>query len=67
MRLKYGRDGIEDYEYVQLLKDCGQAAFALAEAEKVGRDWTHWTRNENLLESVREQLGNQIVASSCTR
>jgi hypothetical protein len=67
MRLKYVRDGIEDYEYVQLLKDCGQAAFALAEAEKVGRDWTHWTRNENLLESVREQLGNQIVASSCTR
>jgi hypothetical protein len=65
MRLKYARDGVQDYEYIQLLKNCGQAAFALAEAKKVGPDWTHWTRDSRLLESVREQLGNQIVASNC--
>ncbi len=65
MRLKYLRDGVEDYEYVQLLKNCGQAAFALAEAQKVGPDWTHWTRDESLLESVRKQLGSQIAASNC--
>ncbi|MGD0414292.1 MAG: glycoside hydrolase domain-containing protein [Terriglobales bacterium] len=65
MRLKYLRDGVEDYEYVQLLKNCGQAAFALAEAQKVGPDWIHWTRDEGLLESVREQLGSQIAASNC--
>ena len=65
MRLKYLRDGVEDYEYVQLLKNCGQAAFALAEAQKVGPDWTNWTRNESLLESVRERLGNRIAASNC--
>jgi hypothetical protein len=65
MRLKYLRDGVEDYEYVQLLKNCGQAAFALAEARKVGPDWTHWTRDESLLESVRERLGNRIAASHC--
>jgi hypothetical protein len=65
MRLKYLRDGVEDYEYVHLLKKCGQAAFALAEAQEVGPDWTHWTRDENLLESVREQLGTQIAASNC--
>ena len=65
MRLKYLRDGVEDYEYVQLLKNCGQAEFALAEAQKVGPDWTHWTRDASLLESVREQLGSQIAASNC--
>ncbi|MBV9481208.1 MAG: DUF4091 domain-containing protein [Acidobacteria bacterium] len=65
MRLKYLRDGVEDYEYVQLLKNCGQAAFALAEAEKVGPDWSRWTRDERLLESVRERLGTQIAASNC--
>ncbi|MGA2858891.1 MAG: DUF4091 domain-containing protein [Candidatus Sulfotelmatobacter sp.] len=65
MRLKYLRDGVEDYEYVQLLKNCGQAAFALAEAERVGPDWTHWTRDAGLLESVREELGSQIAATHC--
>jgi len=65
MRLKYLRDGVEDYEYVQLLKNCGQSAFALAEAQKAGPDWTHWTRDESLLDSVRKQLGSQIAASNC--
>jgi Domain of unknown function (DUF4091) len=65
MRLKYLRDGIEDYEYVQLLKNCGQSPFALARAQKAGSDWTHWTRDDSVLESVREQLGNQIATSNC--
>jgi Domain of unknown function (DUF4091) len=65
MRLKYLRDGIEDYEYVQLLKNCGQLSFALAEAARVGPDWTHWTRSASLLESVRERLGTQIAVSNC--
>ena len=65
MRLKYLRDGVEDYEYLQLLNNCGQAVSALAEAQRVGPGWTHWTRDESLLESVREQLGSQIAASNC--
>jgi len=65
MRLKYLRDAVEDYEYVQLLKNCGQTAIALTEAKNVGPDWTHWTRNDKLLESVREKLGNQIASSNC--
>jgi len=65
MRLKYLRDGVEDYEYVKLLKNCGQSAFAFAEAKKVGSDWTHWTKDENLLELVRERLGSQIATSNC--
>jgi hypothetical protein len=65
MRLKYLRDGVEDYEYVQLLKNCGQTAFALTETKKVGSDWAHWTRDDSLLESVRMRLGDQIAASNC--
>lgn len=65
MRLKYLRDGVEDYEYLQLLKNCGQSGFALSASQKVGPDWRHWTRDEDLLESVREQLGDQIAASNC--
>ena len=61
MRLKYLRYGVEAYEYVQLLQNCGQAAFALAEAQKIGDNWTHWARDESLLDSVREQLGNRIA------
>jgi hypothetical protein len=63
MRLKHLRDGVEDYEYVQLLKNCGQTAFALSEARKVGHDWSHWTRDQGLLERVREHLGSRIAAS----
>ena len=33
--------------------------------QEVGPDWTNWTRDESLLESVREQLGNRIAASNC--
>jgi hypothetical protein len=65
LRLKYVRDGVQDYEYIQLLKTCGQVTFALAEAKKVGTDWSHWTKDQSLLESVREKLGSQIAASNC--
>ena len=65
MRLKYLRDGVQDYEYLQLLKNCGQADYALATSRTVGPDWRHWTRDGALLESVREQLGDRIAASNC--
>lgn len=65
MRLKYLRDGVEDYEYVELLKHCGQTDFALTEARKVGRDWRHWTRDASLLAAVREELGRRLAASHC--
>lgn len=66
MRLKYLRDGVEDYEYVELLKRCGHTNFALSEASRVGRDWTHWTRDHAQLESVRQQLGDKIAALQCS-
>ena len=67
MRLKYLRDGVQDYEYIQLLRNCGQTSFALSVANSVGKDWNwgDWTTDPNALESAREQLGNQISSSNC--
>ena len=60
MRLKWIRDGVEDYEYVALLKKAGYGDWALQVARSVGGDWTHWTRDPNALESARRTLGQKL-------
>lgn len=60
MRLKWVRDGVDDYEYVQILKDLGKADLAMEIARSVGPDWTHWTRDAVALESARQKLGQAI-------
>jgi len=60
MRLKWVRDGVEDYEYVEILKKLGKADLALQIARSVGPDWTHWTRDASALDSARTHLGQAI-------
>jgi hypothetical protein len=60
LRLKYLRDGEEDYEYVRLLQAAGQDSVALALSRSVAASWSNWTRDPNALESAREALGDQI-------
>jgi hypothetical protein len=60
MRLKWLRDGVEDYDYIQILKNLGKADLALEIAHSVGPDWTHWTRDPNAIEAARFQLGEAI-------
>jgi hypothetical protein len=60
MRLKWLRDGVEDYEYVQILKNLGKADLAMQIARSVGPDWTHWTRDAGAIDSARQQLGQAI-------
>jgi len=62
MRLKWIRDGVEDYEYVNLLKQAGKGAWALQISQSVGANWTSWTRDINALASARLQLGQQLDA-----
>ena len=64
MRPKYIRDGVQDYEYVHLLRNWGQTSFALSVANSLGKDWD-WTTDPNALESARKQLGDQFSPSSC--
>jgi hypothetical protein len=57
MRLKWLRDGVQDYEYVTLLEQAGQGPWALQVAAQAGANWSNWTRDPNVLEGVRQQLG----------
>ena len=67
MRLKWLRDGVEDYEYIELLKNAGRGPWALQLAAQAGTDWSHWTRDGNVLEAVRKQLGDALDHISMLR
>ncbi len=60
MRLKWLRDGMDDYDYIQLLKDGGLGEWALDIARSVGPDWSDWTRSPAKLETARVQLGERL-------
>jgi Domain of unknown function (DUF4091)/Putative Ig domain len=59
-RLKWSRDGVNDFEYVQMLKTLGEGDWALQQAQSVGPDWRNWTRDYAQVEAVRLALGNRI-------
>jgi hypothetical protein len=60
MRLKWLRDGVDDYDYIQILKELGREDWALELVRTVGADWVNWSKDANALESVRRQLGEEI-------
>ena len=69
LRLKWLRDGVEDYDYVQLLKNAGNSSLAMQIAKSVGPDWRNWTRSESAVMSARIQIGqalNQLMGGSNT-
>jgi hypothetical protein len=60
MRLKWVREGVEDYEYIEILKRLGRKNWALKVSQNVGRGWKDWTSDPNILESARGRLGHEI-------
>jgi hypothetical protein len=60
MRLKWIREGVEDFEYIAILKRLGRGEWALERARRVGANWRNWTRDIQALESVRNELGAEI-------
>ncbi len=60
VRMKMFREGSEDYEYIQILKDIGQEQFALSTARSVGADFQNWTHDKNELYAARKILGDKI-------
>ena len=69
MRLKWLRDGVEDYDYVEILKELGKADLAMQITRSVGPDWTNWTRDPSAIEAARVKLGeaiDQIKSMSAT-
>lgn len=66
MRLKWVREGTNDFEYVQILKAMGQGGWALQQTATVAPDWRNWTRDYTQVENVRIALGNKIDQLSTT-
>ncbi len=61
MRLKWLRDGVEDYEYIELHKATGHEQWAIDVARRVATDWRNWTRDPATLEEARHDLGEGLV------
>jgi hypothetical protein len=60
IRLKAIRDGIQDYEYVQILKNLGQGAFASSVIQPIATSWSNWSHDHIALENARLQLGQML-------
>jgi hypothetical protein len=60
IRLKAIRDGIQDYEYAQILKNLGQGAFTNSIIVPIATSWSNWNHDPNALEAARLQLGQQL-------
>ena len=60
IRLKAIRDGIQDYEYAQILKNLGQVPFLNSVIQPIAINWSNWSHDPNALEGVRLQLGQLL-------
>lgn len=62
IRLKAIRDGIQDYEYVQIMKGFGLAGavFISSTLQPIATSWSNWTKSSAALLAARSQLGMQI-------
>lgn len=57
MRLKWLRDGVQDYDYLQILKRHGCADRAAESARTVAASWSEWTKEPAVLERARVRIG----------
>ena len=60
IRLKRLREGMEDYEYTELLKNMGDEEWAMNIVRGVGKNWLHWTKKPDTLYQARQLLGDKI-------
>lgn len=60
LRLKWLREGVEDYEYVAMLEARGRGPWALEVARTVAADWGSWTQDPAALEAARRRLGEAL-------
>jgi hypothetical protein len=60
LRFELLREGIEDYEYLWLLKSLGDGAFADRAAESMVVDVSAFSRNVEELFSIREAMARRI-------
>ncbi|MBI3802563.1 MAG: DUF4091 domain-containing protein, partial [Nitrospirae bacterium] len=62
IRLKLLREGMEDYEYLALLKGLGEEAFAQQQAARLVTNTYTWSKDPALLYEAREKVALQILS-----
>jgi len=60
MRLKLIRDGVDDFDYIAMLKDLGQGSFVNTVLSSIVPDWHNWTKSTATLQSARIELGQEL-------
>ncbi|MBA3710211.1 MAG: DUF4091 domain-containing protein [Planctomycetes bacterium] len=60
MRLKWLRDGVDDFDYIAMLKARGQGDWAMQLVSSVASDWSNWSKDPQAVEAVRVQLGQRL-------
>lgn len=60
IRAKWLRDGIEDYEYLKLLRERGLSLRVGTVAEEMARSMRDWQRDPAQLESARRRIGEAL-------
>lgn len=60
MRLKWIREGVEDYEYIEILKRGGYHDWAMKAVGEVAQDLHNWNQDPAVLNAVRLKLGAKI-------
>ena len=66
IRLKNLRDGMEDYEYFQILEDLGGGAEVEAIVRQAVPTWGTWLQAPDALPRLRQQLAEAIIARMAT-
>ena len=62
LRLKWLRDAIEDYQYIDLLEKAGEKPFVSQQIHRFARHWGDWDNAPVLLMQVRQALGEKLEA-----
>src|SRR5579885_529548 len=67
LRLKWIRDGMEDFDYVALLDRAGYGSWARSAVRRIAANWSDWTKDPESLEATRRQLGEKLDGLAAER
>lgn len=62
LRLKWIRESVEDYMYIDLLLQAGETEFVDQQIKKIARNFGDWDNNPALLMQVRKALGERLAS-----
>ena len=60
LRLKWIRESIEDYMYIDLLEKAGEGKWARQQIERFARNWGDWDNDPKALMQVRQLFGERL-------